>query len=141
MGKPGVNDRGIFDDAMIVVAPNYYQTFNANTDPGKYKTGIGTVAPGLHFYKKGKHGISGKNPYDAFRPDTDDEGLPGYRDGQKGIKRIITPNLHSGGTINVNSAACQTVKKEQWVEFQTTVYKLMSDAKQKRLPYVLLENK
>ncbi|MEO0312288.1 MAG: hypothetical protein RIQ89_1945 [Bacteroidota bacterium] len=141
MGVPGVNDRGIYDDAMVLVGPNYFQTFNANTDPSKHKFGIGTVAVGLHFYKKGKHGISGPKPYDAFRPDTPDEGLPGHRDGQTGVKRIITPNLHSGGTLNTNSAACQTVFKDQWLEFQKTVYKMMSDEGQRRLPYLLIENK
>lgn len=139
MGKPGVNDRGIYDDAIILIAPNYYQTFNANTDPAKYRPGIGTIAPGLHYYRKGKHGISRRNPYDAFRPATPDESLPGYRDGQSGIKKIYNPNIHSGGLNTVNSEACQTIYQPQWLEFQKTAYKLMDYEGQRLLPYLLIE--
>lgn len=141
MGKPGENDRGIYDDAMVLVGPNYLQTFNANTDPSKHKPGIGTVAPGLHYYRKGKHGLSGPKPYDAFRPATADESLPGHRDGQTGLTKIFNPNLHSGGDVYTNSAACQTVWKPQWLEFQKTAYTLMTQEGQHQLPYLLIENK
>ena len=140
MGKPGANDRGIYDDAMVLVGPNYLQTFNANTDPSKYKPGIGTVAAGLHYYRKGKHGISGRHPYDAFRPDTPDESLPGTRDGIKGTVKIYNPNLHSGGDVYTNSAACQTVYRPQWLEFQKAAYQLIDAAGQRRLPYLLVNN-
>lgn len=140
MGEPDKNDRGIYDDAMVVIGPNYYQTFNANTDPSRYQKGIGMILPGWHLYKPGKHGISGPRPYAAFRPATADESVPGLRDGQFGIKKIITPNIHSGGEQNVNSAACQTVKKSQWLEFQPTIYKMLAMEGQKYLPYLLREN-
>lgn len=140
MGVKGKNDRGIYDDAFFVIGPNYFQSFNANTDPSKSKPGIGTIAPGLHYYKKGKHGLSKPGGgYPAFRPATDDESLPGYRDGQKGITKIYNANIHSGGDIYTNSAACQTVIKRNWLEFQTKVYKLMDQEGQRLLPYMLIE--
>lgn len=140
MGKPGENDRGIYDDAIFLIAPNYFQSFNANTDPSVFKKGIGTLAPGLHYYKKGKHGITRPKPYvpyDAFRPATPDETLPGTRDGQTGIVRIVAPNIHKGGYNSTSSEACQTIYPDQWNEFQTTAYKLMDEYSQKRIPYIL----
>jgi lysozyme len=139
MGKPGQNDRGIYDDAMFVIAPNYFQSFNANTDPSKYQPGIAKLMPGLHYYKKGLHKISGPHPYPAFRPDTPDEGLPVTRDGQTGIKRGIAINLHRGGEFNTSSEGCQTILYDEWDEFQTTLYKMLDNESQHILPYLLIE--
>jgi lysozyme len=141
MGAPDSNDRGIYDDAMVLVGPGYIRAFNANTDPSRYISGIGNVAPGLHYYKKGKHGISkpGKG-YAAFRPATPDESLPGYRDGQKELTRIYNPNIHAGGAHSTNSAGCQTIHESQWLEFQQAAYRLMDITGQQVLPYLLVEN-
>jgi lysozyme len=142
MGNPTANDRGIYDDAIVLVGPNYIQAFNANTDPSRYKTGIAKLIPGLHYFKRGKHGLSkglGK-AYDAFRPATVDESLPVTRDGQKGISKGIAINLHSGGDQYTNSAGCQTIFRPQWLEFQKTAYQLMGQEGQRELPYLLIEN-
>jgi lysozyme len=140
MGKPGENDRGIYDDAMFLIGPNYFGAFNANTDPSKFKPGIAKLIPGLHFFKKGKHGISHPGGgYPAFRPDTTDESLPVTRDGQTGVSKGIAINLHSGGDVYTNSEGCQTVYKPQWGDFQTKAYQLMSMEGQIRLPYLLIE--
>lgn len=138
MGKPGVNDRGIYDDAIILVAPNVFLAFNGNTDPSKFKAGIATLIPGLHYYKKGKHGYSSGKPYSAFRPATPDECLPVNRDGQTGVKKGLTINLHRGGEVYTNSAGCQTIHPTQWKQFQTTVYDLMTKESQRVLPYLLI---
>ena len=37
MGKTGVNDRGIYDDAMFIVTPEACAAFNGNTDPSRYR--------------------------------------------------------------------------------------------------------
>lgn len=140
MGEKGKNDRGIYDDAFFVIAPGYFQAFNANTDPSKQTPGIATLTPGLHYFKKGKHGISKPGGgYAAFRPSTPDESLPVTRDGKTGVHKGIAINLHSGGDVYTNSAGCQTVYKSQWKEFQTAVYKLLDDNKQTLLPYMLIE--
>lgn len=148
MGKPGVNDRGIYDDCMVVVSKEYYCTYNANTDPSGYrdaqgnKPGIATLIPGFHLYKKGKHGITthADGGYNAFRPATPDESLPVWRDGEGSkIFRGVAINLHRGGYNSTSSEGCQTVYPEQWNEFQTSVYDLMTQYKQDILPYVLIE--
>lgn len=141
MGDPTKNDRNIYDDAFFVIGPGYYKTFNANTDPSKYKKGIGSLKPGLHWYRKDyHHKWDPKKRYPAFRPATHDESLPGYRDGMKGEFKIIAANIHAGGETTTGSEACQTVKKSQWKEFQTEVYELMDKAGQELLPYLLIEN-
>lgn len=142
MGKPGENDRGIYDDAIFLVGPNLFLAFNANTDPSKYKPGVATLVPGLHYYKKGKHGITRPGGgYAAFRPDTVDESLPVYRDGKKGIYKGIAINIHQGGLYETSSEGCQTIYKLQWDEFQKTAYKAMSNEGQRRIPYILIENR
>lgn len=140
MGKPGENDRGIYDDAMFLIGPNFFRTFNANTDPSKYKPGIAKLIPGLHYFKKGKHGISRPGGgYPAFRPATPDESLPVTRDGSNTIVKAVAINLHSGGIHNTGSEGCQTVIADQWKEFQQTAYHLLDLEAQKYLPYILIE--
>lgn len=141
MGKPGVNDRGIYDDAIILIGPNYFQPFNGNTDPSRFRIGVASLVAGVHFYKKGKHNIS-KGPskaYDAFRPDTLNEALPVTRDGKAGIHQGIAINIHKGSQNSTSSEGCQTIHPDQWEEFQKTAYKLMSQEAQRRIPYILID--
>lgn len=140
MGKAGENDRGIFDDAIILMGPNYFQTFNANTDPRIVKQGVGMLLPGWHLFKQGWHGYGKASGHKAFRTANVREVLPVLRDGQVGIKEGVTVNLHKGGQFNTNSIACQTIIADQWREFQEQAYKLMNAEGQKVLPYLLLEN-
>ena len=58
MGDPTKNDRGLYDDAIFVLSPRTFKSFNANTDPSAYRKGVAVLKPGVHYYKKGKHGIS-----------------------------------------------------------------------------------
>lgn len=140
MGMVGQNDRNIYDDAMIVISTNFYATFNANTDPSKFKNGVAKLVPGLHYFKKGKHHIGTSKAYDAFRPATQDESLPVVRDGQVGTSKGIAINIHKGGLYTTGSEGCQTIISDQWDEFQKTVYNLMTQNNQTRLPYLLVEN-
>jgi lysozyme len=141
MGKPGVNDRGIYDDAICVVAPEAFLTFNGNTDPSRFRPGIATLVPGVHMYRRGKHGITthADGGYPAFRPATKSEALPVTRDGQEGIKEGIAINIHKGGYGTTSSEGCQTVHPDQWLDFQGVVYKLMDAYGQDKIPYVLIE--
>jgi hypothetical protein len=126
MGKPGINDRGIYDDCICLIAPNLYLTFNANTDPSIWRPGIASLVPGRHYYKKGKHGISRPGGgYPALRPATSDESLPVTRDGKEGIHKGIAINIHKGGYNSTSSEGCQTIYPDQWDEFQKTVYRQM----------------
>lgn len=137
-GVPGANDRGIFDDAFVLVGPGYFKTFNANTDPRKAGFGIGSLMPGVHELMQGYHGYGKASGHDAFRTANAKQILPVIRDGQTGIKDGITVNLHRGGVYNTNSIACQTVQADQWPEFKNDAYKL-TDKTKRILTYLLVE--
>jgi lysozyme len=140
MGKPGVNDIGIYDDAMFLFGPDYFGAFNANTDPAVAVPGKATLIPGLHRFKPGLHGFGrATKPYKAFRPATKDETLPVTRYGQEGEHRGQYINLHCGGEYQTNSAGCQTVIKNQWPEFQEKAYELLVLYNQHELVYLLKE--
>jgi lysozyme len=137
MGEKGKNDRGIYDDAIFVVSPEAYVSFNANTDPTVYRKGIASLVPGVHIYKKGRHGISKGPGYPALRPATKNEALPVYRDGE-GVSIGYNINIHRGGK-STSSLGCQTIPPLQWDSFISLVYDQMDRFSQKTIPYLLIE--
>ena len=122
MGIPGVNDRGIYDDAIFIVAPDAFMAFNANTDPSRGRKGSGRGAnkgmaqlvPGVWpVYRFDLH--SGQylalcqraGPVTVLR-----DGSPDYADrGMFGI------NIHRGGVRTTSSEGCQTIPPAQWPAF------------------------
>lgn len=140
MGKPGANDRGLYDDALSIISPDGIKTFNGNTDPRKYGVGVGMLLPGVYRFKPGLHGYKRKGgPIPAFRTNNKREVLPVVRDGQKGIKEGVTINIHPGGEYEVNSIACQTVIKSQWPEFYKYLIAQLKKYNQVDFPYMLTE--
>jgi lysozyme len=134
---PAGNQRGIYDDAIFLVSPEAYVSYNANTDPTVYRKGIASLVPGVHIYKKGKHGISKGPGYPALRPATKDEALPVYRDGE-GISIGYNINIHRGGK-STSSLGCQTIPASQYDSFISLVYDQMDRFSQKTIPYLLIE--
>lgn len=49
MGTVGKNDRGIYDDAIFLVTPDTFASFNANTDPSAFKTGVSVLKKAFTF--------------------------------------------------------------------------------------------
>lgn len=148
MGVKGKNDRGIYDDAIILVAPDVYITFNANTDPSRVRKGKGTGSGkgmavldiGVWSYKIGIHGLSKpvKSRHEALvqaAPVTViRDGNPDYKDsGHFGI------NIHRGGVNTTSSEGCQTIPPDQWDRFLFAVKAAMNRFKIKEIPYVLVE--
>jgi lysozyme len=140
MGRPGMNDRGIYDDAMIVTSPSIHASFNANTDPSITRPGIATLKPGVHPYCKGRHGISRGPGYPALRPATPGERLPVVRDGI-GDDFGVAINIHKGGYYSTSSEGCQTIFPDQWEGFINLVYEQMDRYGVSTIPYVLVEEK
>ncbi len=147
MGVPGKNDRGVYDDAILVVGPECYVTFNANTDPSVFRKTVATLQPGVWRYKKGKHPLTsrrGKNNYDALRQaapvtvlrdaDPPAHTAPWSDNGWFGI------NIHKGGFSTTGSEGCQTIFPDQWLAFQTLVYSEMDRNGQSTVPYILVAN-
>ncbi|MCW1887701.1 hypothetical protein OKA04_23390 [Luteolibacter flavescens] len=143
MGKPGMNDRGIYDDAIFVCGPETFAAFNANTDPSAFKAAVASLLPGVHWYRPGKHGISKPGGgYPAFRPATKGEELPVKRDGESAVpsKRPgVAINIHRGGTSTTSSAGCQTVPPSQWAAFHALVTDQIKRYSQTKFPYILIE--
>lgn len=133
-GKRGENDRGVYDDAIIIISARKFETFRANTDPSVYRKGIATLATGVHRYYKGKH----KNRYWALR--LVGERAPVTRDGQ-GASIGIALNIHKGGTRTTGSEGCQTLRPDDWDDFIEIVYDEMAFYGQKTIPYVLIDEK
>lgn len=140
MGRAGVNDRGLYDDAMFLVSDGLFRAYNANTDPSRGRPGIATLEPGVHLYRKGKHGVSRDNPYPALRPATPGERLPVRRDGSTGLSSGVAINIHRGGRTTTSSEGCQTIPPDQWPEFIGAVYAAMDAAHAKTIPYLLVEH-
>lgn len=139
MGDPGKNDRNIYDDAIFIISPDHFSAYNANTDPSRYRKGIATLKPGVHYYRKGNHGISKPGGgYPALRPATAGERLPVTRDGE-GDSLGVAINIHKGGRTTTSSEGCQTIHPDQWSDFINAVYEEMGRWDQSKIAYVLIE--
>lgn len=151
MGAPNVNDRGIYDDAMFIDTLQATVSYNANTDPSKFRAGLGTgnnkgmacLDPGIWYvHRFDKHNgqylalCQRGGPVTVTR-----DGTPPYKDtGSFGI------NIHRGSYRGTSSLGCQTIHPSQWDSF----IKLAEDQARRYfgrrwqdqiIPYVLLENK
>lgn len=147
MGKPGVNDRGIYDDAVFVVSPTTFTSFNFNVDPSIHRPGIASILPGVHWFRRGRHGISRDRPgktvsYPAFRPASPNERLPVSRDGEVGRSKRdgVATNIHKGSRSSTSSEGCLTVPPAQWEEFYHLVGSEMKRHGVIEFPVILLEN-
>lgn len=149
LGVPGKNDRGIYDDAIFIDAPEASASFNANTDPSRVRKGSGVgAAKGMASLKAGvwpvyrfdKH----KGQYLALCQRGGNvtvirDGEPPYPDtGLFGI------NIHRGGVNTTSSEGCQTIPPAQWDAFIAMAVdqakRLFGDRwAQTSIPYVLLE--
>lgn len=140
MGKPGQNDRGLYDDALFIVSPTHFSSWNGNTDPSVYRPGIASLVPGVHMYRKGNHGISRPGGgYPAFRPATPGEQLPVTRDGVLNPRPGVAINIHRGGKNTTSSEGCQTLPPQQWDAFYAALSSEMKRHSVKTFPYVLVD--
>jgi lysozyme len=143
MGAVGKQDRGIYDDAIVLVSPNVHAAFNANVDPGAYgrnpsnKKGYASLKPGVWRYKIGRHGISRGNPYKAL---VQAAPVTVARDGGKDETGYFGINVHKGGNTTVSSEGCQTIPPAQWPAFIALVDTELKRNNAKTLSYVLVSN-
>jgi len=154
MGKPGQNDRGIYDDAVFVVSPTAFAAFNANTDPSadpsQQRVGLATLEPGVWRYKRGMHGYHSGNPYPAL---VQAEPVIVRRDGTEAAgphpdwgeplgggrwRGLFAINIHRGGRTTTSSLGCQTLWPDQWDAFFALAKGEMIRHVVDRVPYVLV---
>jgi lysozyme len=126
MGTVGRNDRGIYDDAIFLVSPAFFGSYNGNTDPSRIRKGRGTGAEkGMASLQTGlwrvhrfdKHNgrylalcqRAGKVKVirDGSSEDYEDFGTFGI-------------NIHNGGWKTTSSLGCQTIHPTQWQSFITS---------------------
>jgi hypothetical protein len=113
MGKPGVNDIGLYDDALWLVERDRLTAFNANCDPTRTQRGMARLCVGRWKYRPGIHGLSRPvtERYEALvqagHVTVDRDGI-GKDTGFFGI------NIHRGGETTTSSLGCQTIPKAQW---------------------------
>lgn len=136
MGKPGLNDRGIYDDALFIISPSAFVSFNGNVDPSVERKAIAVLQPGVWKYKLGIHGLSkpASQRYKALvqaGPVTVLRDQGGYDTGEFGI------NIHRGGVNGTSSLGCQTIPPDQWPSFIALIESELKRAKQAVVPYVL----
>jgi len=155
MGKPGVNDAGIYDDAIFLRFPGGMLPFNANTDPSRFgwnadlgkpfaqlKCGTWPFIRGLH---KGQY-MALRQPYEEQADELDlpdhghftvirDDGR-GHRYEDNGYHAI---NLHRGGANGTSSWGCQTIPPDDYPRFIAAVTREMKAVGQKWIPNCLID--
>jgi len=147
MGKPGVNDRGLYDDAIFLCGPDFFAGYNANVDPGGYrkgqgfgsKKGMARLKPGIYrSHILGLHRGEYKALVQRAAPVTViRDGVNGEYEhtGYHGI------NIHRGGVSSVSSIGCLTIPPKQWKDFISSAERLMKQERQIVMPLVLTEER
>lgn len=138
MGRKGVNDRGLYDDALVLVGPDHFSTFNANTDPSQqYKKHLATLRTGLWCYKLGTHGLN-RPAAQRYQALVQAAKVTVDRDGEGAETGFFGINIHRGGVNSTSSLGCQTVPPAQWDAFIANVKDQLARANQKVIPYLLI---
>jgi lysozyme len=136
MGKVGVNDRGIYDDAIFLLSPNGHFAFNANTDPSVARDGIATLNTGIWRYKLGIHGLS-KPKHLQYRALVQAAPVTVSRDNRPSQTGWFGINIHRGSNNSTSSLGCQTIPPAQWTAFIALVEQEMKRAGQREISYFL----
>lgn len=138
LGKPQSNDRGIYDDAILLVVRNgkgdvtRIERFNANTDPSAFRKGIAVLKPGSWRYLIGLH----KMQYKALRQASK---VTVVRDGVGDDTGMFGINIHKGGFNSTSSLGCQTIYPAQWPWFIKVVESEMKSHSQSTIGYELMD--
>ncbi|MEO5913791.1 MAG: hypothetical protein ABIS50_06135 [Luteolibacter sp.] len=157
MGKPGVNDRGIYDDAIFIDSDVTFASFNGNTDPSKFRPGSGfgtnkgiaKLKSGICYYahKLDFHGSKVFGPYRAICQRNGKVTV--QRDAKDGTSYEETGmfgiNIHKGSYNGTSSEGCQTLHPDQWDGFIAMAMDLAKryyGAKwdKQTIPYILIES-
>lgn len=146
MGVKGKNDRNKYDDAIAVITPRLYQTFNANTDPSRAGGRLAVLQPGAWQFARGMHHASSANGYPCLVQAGPVTVLRdnGVRETQKANPATLGPggyppyiHIHRGGFNVTSSEGCQTLHPNQWREFFELVCGEMEFYELDEITYVL----
>lgn len=139
--ETGKNLIGVYDDAISIVTPKECRTFLGNCDPSRTIADRMILEAGHKFrYVRGKHGITGDHPRDAWvqagpvilrRFQPDGSLGPELKDQWVGC------NIHDGSQTTTGSAGCQTIVPEEWKDFDGMLEEALRLAAQHQFWYIL----
>jgi lysozyme len=131
------NERGIYDDCIVVMGPEHFSAYNANVDPSVFRPGIATLQPGKWRYKAGIHGLSkpASKQYQAYVQAAE---VVVQRDGSGPDRGYFGINIHRGGSSGTSSLGCQTIPPAQWEAFRSTLNDQLRRAGQRSFDYILI---
>ena len=138
LGEKGKNDRGIYDDAIIITSDMCHSTYNANTDPSLHKSGIASLVPGKYLYALGVHGLS-KPKEQRYEALVQAGPVVVARDDGESEEGWLGINIHKGYNTTTGSAGCQTIAPDQWQAFLETIKQQLVFYKKTVVTYLLLD--
>jgi hypothetical protein len=142
MGVVGMNDVGIYDDALFWVSPTIYGAFNGNLDPSRLGWNPGVdkfmarLRDGVWRYVKWKH----RGRYWAFGQGSHKVAVDRVKkDGTVNNTEVgcFGINVHNGGQHTTSSEGCVTLVRQQWDEFQQIGYAELDRYAQKDFPFIV----
>jgi lysozyme len=132
------NQRGIYDDAIFLVTPQDFVSFNANVDPSVFRTGIAKLKAGVWMYQPGIHGLS--KPKDRqYTALVQAAEVTVIRDGKGPDTGYFGINIHRGSHSSTSSLGCQTIAPQQWDAFISLVRRAINASGRAVIPYLLNE--
>ncbi len=131
------NRRGIYDDALVIIGPDHYSTYNGNVDPSVFRKGIARLANGTWLYKRGIHGLS-RPKAQRYKAWVQAGEVLVFRDNIAASGRgYFGINIHRGGQAGTSSLGCQTLPVAQWTAFDSTLLDQLQRHGQKVVRYTL----
>lgn len=136
LGRPGTNDRGLYDDALFVYSPHAFVAFNANTDPSREGGRLASLALGVWSYQLGTHHPGTPTAYECL---VQAAPVTVHRDNGVTETGEFYIHIHRGGVTTTGSEGCQTIPPEQWDAFLALVKSEMARAGTTTIAYALQE--
>lgn len=111
VGKSGANDRSVYDDAFALVAPDFFATYNGNTDPVGEGGKLASLVPGVYDYKLGTHHPGTPKAAECLVQAGD---VTVHRDNGTTESGEFQIHIHVGYFNETGSLGCQTIPPTQW---------------------------